>query len=519
MKNLARLALSILVASFLLSSCASDQQAVTTNEVNQVVEPLTKVGIVEVALVDPLNSNQGNYCIDSLGARENARPEEGLQAYTCYTYAGNHGYDQTMDAEDIAKGRFRLTGFDVCMQAASASAGSTISASTCDDSALQNFNLLPDRTIRLKSAGALCLSVGDDTRFGRGGPTGHQYKDLTLEPCTAERRAHQQWYLRDNLGRGTFSKMSADGVERSIERVAGDIYRFHHNHWSSLFVLTEEDVILVDPLNVPVAKWVKGEIESIFGKQVSHVLYSHGHEDHASGAAVFGDVEVISHKNTFDVISSGPETTLYRRFAGFDKNGDGVLDSGESEGQLAEYFSELDLDKDGVVTGQETGVFNFKDVVPPTQPYDGNFHEVTIGGKKIELHFVGGNHSADMNYIFFPEESLVFYVDIIGLRGLPYGPLPWYSPEDSENTYNRALAIDAKIAVPSHGPIGTQDDVRDLRDYMVVLRSGVKERIDAGQSLEEIKTSMLLEDYTDWDYYAERRVPNIEGMHRALTSE
>ncbi len=474
---------------------------------------------VEVALVHRLDSNQGNYCIDSVGARERAKPEEGLQAYTCYSYEGNHGFDQIMESGEIANGQFRLINFDVCMQANGATAGAGIGVGKCDDTELQRFDLLSDRTIRLRSADELCLSVGDDTRFGRGGPTGHQYKDLTLEPCSGERRAQQQWYLRDNRGRGTFSRMSAPGVERSIERVAGDIYRFHHNHWSSLFLLTDEGVVLIDPLNVPAAEWVKGEIESIFGKTVTHVFYSHGHADHASGAAVFEGAQVISHRNTADVIRPAMDASIYRPFDSHDKDGNNIIDSTEMSGDLAAQFAVLDIDGNGIVTGYETGIFNYNDVVAPTQTYDGDFHQFEVGGKTIEMYFVGGNHAADMSYIRFPAESLVFYVDIIGLRGLPYGDLPWYSLEDSKNTYDVALSIDADIAVPSHGPVGTQADVRDMRDYMAALRNGVSVGISAGLSLKEIQETLLLEDYADWDFYDDRRPLNIAGMYRALMRE
>lgn len=156
-------------------------------------------GTMEVALVDRLNGNDNHYCIDTMGARDRAVPADGLQAYTCYTDQGYVGYDQAMDPAAIAKGQFLMTGFNVCMQAKAKTAGAMIGAEACDGNQLQNFDLRDDQTIRLKTAGDLCLDVGDETRFGRGGPTGHQYKDLTLAVCSEQRSAHQQWYLRDSM--------------------------------------------------------------------------------------------------------------------------------------------------------------------------------------------------------------------------------------------------------------------------------------------------------------------------------
>lgn len=273
-------------------------------------------------------------------------------------------------------------------------------------------------------------------------------------------------HLYDESSQGLLSSMSAEGVERSLYHVTGDIYRFFDNNHSSLFVLTENGVVLIDPLNLQAAEWINGEIQSRFGKPITHVLYSHAHADHASGAAAFGDVNIISHERTSEVIQPVP---------------------------------------------------GYRDVIPPTFTYSGDFYTLETDGKTIEMHYVGGNHAADMSYIFFPEESIVFYVDVISLRALPFGNLPWYSEADSANTYEKALAIDADWAIPSHGPIGTQDDVRDLREYMAELRSGVAAGIAAGHSLEQIQANLMLEDYADWDYYQQRRPQNIEGMYRALS--
>jgi glyoxylase-like metal-dependent hydrolase (beta-lactamase superfamily II) len=264
------------------------------------------------------------------------------------------------------------------------------------------------------------------------------------------------------------SSMSTPDAEYSIVQITDDIYRSFSNDHSSLFMVTDHGVVLIDPLNVASAKWLKGEIESKFNKSVTHVLYSHGHADHASGAAVFEGATVISHKNSFDVILPDP---------------------------------------------------SFKDVARPTRTYGGDFYALETGGKTLEMHFVGGNHAADMSYIFFPEESIVFYVDVISLHAIPHGELAWYSEADSKNTYDKALAIDADIAISSHGPVGTQDDVRALETYMTELRSGVMAAMDAGQSLEEIQANFLLEDYADWDYYEQRRPLNIAGMYRGLLEE
>lgn len=156
---------------------------------------------VEVALAVNLGDTPNtNYCIDMPGGQENADPTRDLRAYTCYTDQGFVGFDHAMDSDAIAKGQFHMIGFDVCMEAQGTTAGSVIAARDCDESNEgQNFNLLADQTIRLGSATGLCISAGDEVSYGRSGPGGHEIREISLQPCSADRASHQQWVLRDSV--------------------------------------------------------------------------------------------------------------------------------------------------------------------------------------------------------------------------------------------------------------------------------------------------------------------------------
>ena len=311
------------------------------------------------------------------------------------------------------------------------------------------------------------------------------------------------------------SSLTDGRTERSIVHIQDDIYRFHSNGHSGLIMLTEEGAVLVDPLNVGNAEWVKGEIESNFNTTVSHVLYSHGHQDHASGAAFFDGAEIISHQSTFDLVTADADEPLTGRYLSSDRNGDGYLSASE----LRNNFAEIDANGDEKVTGQEAYNYNYRDVVAPTQTYEGGVNRLEIGGKVVEMHHFGGNHAPDMSYIFFPEESILFVVDVITLKAMPWSTIPWYGKDDNQRTFDTALAFDTDTVIPSHGSLGTQQNVRDLQQYMSDLREGVSNGIDAGQSLEQIQASLLLEDYSEWEFYADRRADNIAGLHRAILRE
>ena len=86
---------------------------------------------------------------------------------------------------------------------------------------------------------------------------------------------------------------------RSITRIAGNLYRVQNNEHYTVFLVTPEGIILADPINVEAAAWIKAQLTERFpNAPVRYVLYSHHHQDHASGAAIFNDTaELVGHEN------------------------------------------------------------------------------------------------------------------------------------------------------------------------------------------------------------------------------
>ena len=66
----------------------------------------------------------------------------------------------------------------------------------------------------------------------------------------------------------------------------------------SVFMVTPEGIVLVEPIGMEFATWLKGEMASRFHVPVKYVIYSHSHWDHASGGAVYADTaRFIGHEN------------------------------------------------------------------------------------------------------------------------------------------------------------------------------------------------------------------------------
>lgn len=150
---------------------------------------------VEVYATDKLDNIQNGYCIDISGGQgPQADPANGLQGHTCYSPSGRIFVDQAFDPEKFAEGLFYMPEFDLCMQTAAVETGAPLELAACDGSEAQSFSFTGEGTISPASAPDLCLTLGDDTRFGRSQT--NQIKELSLAECSSDLAASQTWAVR-----------------------------------------------------------------------------------------------------------------------------------------------------------------------------------------------------------------------------------------------------------------------------------------------------------------------------------
>ena len=249
-------------------------------------------------------------------------------------------------------------------------------------------------------------------------------------------------------------------AKRAITQIAGDLYRFQNNFHFSVFLVTPEGVIATDPINAEAATWLETEIDKRFDQPIKYLILSHDHADHSSGGEVFADTAtVVAHERA-----------------------------------------------KAVIIGERR----------PTAVPDITFSDrmtVELGGKRVELIHVGRNHSDNSIVMLFPEERTLFAVDFISTRRLPYRTLSDSYYPDWVDSLRRVERLDFDILAPGHGAMGTKQDVVDHRRYHEDLYNAVVTAVRAGQSLEEMKTSITLDEYKDWGSFGNWRELNIEGVY------
>ena len=320
----------------------------------------------------------------------------------------------------------------------------------------------------------------------------------------------------------------------SIDHITGGVYRATANNSGTVFLVTPEGIVLVDPLNPEFSAWLKDEFESRFGVPVRYVVYSHHHWDHASGGEVFAaTARFVGHANMHAYLEMPSASTAlsqvigqYEPVAALDSNGDGVVDGNEIPvdfqrfpGSRQSQFGAFDADEDGVLNGAEVvrGPLTF--VRPPDITYTDEI-EISLGGKRVNLAWVGEiNHSSDTSLITFPDDDVMLIVDYVSGR-LPNREMDYELGQFEEwmtaIRVTEELAQDFEFVATGHGPVGTWEIVRAWREYLEILQDEVGAGIAAGQTLAEMQRDIKMEEYSDWEGF-DWIDENVLGMYHFLT--
>jgi len=250
---------------------------------------------------------------------------------------------------------------------------------------------------------------------------------------------------------------------KKISRIAGDLYRFQNKFHYSVFLVTPEGIIVTDPITSNAAKWLKAELAKRFKQPVKYLIYSHDHVDHIAGGEVFADTAVvIAHENArADIISEKRPTAV------------------------------PDI--------------TFSDKMT-----------IELGGKTVELTYVGRGHSDNMIVMRFPAERALFAVDFIPVKAVAWKNMTDAYIPDWMEAIKKVETMDFDILVPGHGSIGTKADASAFRGYMETLYDEVVRAARDGKSLQEMQKNIRLDKYKNWHLYEKMLPLNIEGMYNQI---
>jgi glyoxylase-like metal-dependent hydrolase (beta-lactamase superfamily II) len=313
-------------------------------------------------------------------------------------------------------------------------------------------------------------------------------------------------------GAAAHAQGRGQGPAREITQIRGDLYFARTGSHNTVFLVTPEGIILGDPISTEIAAWLRGELDSRFKQPVRYIVYSHHDFDHAEGAAVFPQAQVVAHANVLRNLDG----RLHRLAGGnVDSNKNSRLEREEARGGYLSNFDRLDRNKDNALSPAELNEEIRKVDVAYTER-----HTLTLGGKMVQLIHPGRNHSDDMTVMYFPVERAVFAVDFIYPGTMPNtranSAYDWTPLREWIASIRAVEALDFETFLGGHGRPGTKAEVTRNREFLEDVSAAVSKGLAEGRTLEELKKTITLDKYSAWPNFAAARLDHVEAAYNNL---
>lgn len=138
------------------------------------------------------------------------------------------------------------------------------------------------------------------------------------------------------------------------------------------------------------------------------------------------------------------------------------------------------------------------------------------GTQRVELLYAGHAHTLGDAVAWLPQHGILFTGD-----ACVNGAFNYTGDSNTESwitVLNTLMDLPVKTVAPGHGELAGKDLLEMQRRYFVELRSKIKQGIDKGRTLEEIKLTIDLPFYEDWTGVdVKTRGENIEHVYKELT--
>lgn len=211
----------------------------------------------------------------------------------------------------------------------------------------------------------------------------------------------------------------------SVESLGSGVYLFRW--WPGLYVspflVGEQGVLAVDPINEEVAELYRMGIAAVTDSPVTKILYSHDHQDHIAGARVLApDAQRIAHPGTAKAVASWANPSI---------------------------------------------------PAPTILVSDGD--RVSVGQRSVGVHYFGPNHG-DSNLALSFETSdgmMLVMVDTIEIGITPYRSLPDTHLHGYLTSLEQAMELQPRWVLGGHSGPGPGIWLNNFHQYFLDMRTAV----------------------------------------------
>ena len=250
------------------------------------------------------------------------------------------------------------------------------------------------------------------------------------------------------LGAYVYGRQFPTGPSKlEITKVKDDLFVIYNEFvpGNTTVLVTSEGVVLVDDKFPQDAENILAMVKTVTSQPVRYVINTHHHGDHSGGNVAMQKIGAV------------------------------VLASENARQNMA----------DARMPGQPVVSFDRSAII-------------TLGGKRVEMHFFGRAHTNGDTVVYFPAQRVLAAGDMYTFGNATPQLIDYAgggSAKEWTKTLDGVLSLDFDTVVPGHGARTTsREELRKFRDSTLTHRNRVSERIRTKASREEIR-AMLMKDF------------------------
>jgi len=229
-------------------------------------------------------------------------------------------------------------------------------------------------------------------------------------------------------------------------------------------IVGDDGVAVVEALMTPdLAKNLISEVKRITSKPVKYLINTHYHGDHTLGNEFFRPSPIVAHVNCREEYITTWDAVI-KRF------------STEIMPDKADEFAKLSL-------------------TPPDVTFEDSL-TIYLGDRQIQLLYYGPAHTRGDIVVYLPKERVIYAGDLAFHHVNPVAAEGYVS--SWIGVLRKVLRLDAGTVVPGHGPIGTKENLSQLRNYFRTLKRECRRRYNKGMSAEEAAQDIRMGEYDEW---------------------
>lgn len=245
-----------------------------------------------------------------------------------------------------------------------------------------------------------------------------------------------------------------------------------------------KDFVLVIDANFPnQAEKLIAEVRKTTDKPIRYVFDTHYHGDHADGNVIF------ARRGAIPLAAENSKQLFETK---------GIAGFRQSQKNKPDEYGELDY-------------------VTPSLYFPRRM-VLDDGTQRVELIHFGHAHTAGDAVAWLPKHGILFTGD-----ACVNGAFNYTGDSNTESwigVLTEMQKLPIKTIAPGHGELSDKSLLARQKRYFVELRQYIRQAVDAGKSLEEIKKEIDLPWYREWTgVEVKERTENIEHVYGELTGQ